>query len=103
MPQSARHWQMREDLSLSGDLQVRNLFREDGFLHIAVVQTDNPAAGAVELVFSEIPFELNRWKVTDAQGVTTEVMLKNIHKDVVFGDDVVFGYHDPKGRKKFNN
>jgi len=94
---------LREDLSLSGDLEVRNVFREEGYLHIAVVQTDNPAAGAVELVFSEIPFDLNRWKVTDAQGLTTEVMLKNIQKDVVFGNDVVFGYLDPKGRRPFNN
>ncbi len=93
---------LREDLSLSGDLMVTKLYKKDGFVSVTLVQKDDPAAGEVELIFSEVPYDLTRWRVTDAQGETTEVLLKNLQKGVAFNDPNLFGYHDPKGRKATN-
>lgn len=94
---------LREDLSLSGELQVTKLYKKDGFVSITVVQKDDPSVGQVELIFSEVPYALSRWRVTDAQGETTEVQLKNLQTGVKFKDNGLFAYRDPKGRKKVND
>jgi outer membrane lipoprotein-sorting protein len=70
---------------------------------ITVVQRDEPAAGEVELIFSEVPYQLVRWRVRDAQGETTEVVLKNVKTGMEFKDVSLFGYKDPKGRKAVND
>lgn len=94
---------LREDLSLSGDLIVTKLFKKDGQVVITVVQKDDTAAGQVELFFTEIPYALSRWRVTDAQGEITEVTLKNFKTGMSFDEqENLFGYHDPKGRKAVN-
>lgn len=94
---------LRDDLSLRGDLQVTRVYKKDGFISIDVVQKDDIAAGDVELIFTEVPYELSRWRVTDAQGETTEVTLKNMETGVKFDDGTLFAYHDPKGRKATND
>ncbi len=94
---------LRKNLSLTGDLKVVKSFTKDGYAYITVVQSDNPAAGQVELEFSQVPYELKRWRITDAQGQITEVTLKNIRTGVTFKDPNLFGYHDPKGRKRVND
>lgn len=92
---------LREDLSLSGDLKVTQLFKKDGQISITVVQSDDTAAGQVELIFTEVPYALSRWKIIDAQNETTEVTLKNFKTDMKL-DNSLFGYRDPKGRKAVN-
>lgn len=93
---------LRDDLSLHGDLVVTKLYKKDGFVSITVVQKDDPSVGQVELIFTEVPYALSRWRVTDAQSETTEVMLKNLETGVTFEDGELFAYHDPKGRKATN-
>lgn len=93
---------LREDLSLAGDLRVTKMFKKDGFVALTVVQKDDPAAGQVELFFSEVPYALSRWRVTDAQGEVTEVVLKNLQTGMKL-DNSLFGYKNPKGRKNVND
>lgn len=93
---------LRKDLRMRGDLNVQQVYKKDGFTNITLVQKDDPAAGHIELVFSDVPYELNRWRVTDPQGAVTEIVLKNLQKDIKL-DNNLFGYRDPKGRKMFNN
>ncbi len=73
------------------------------FVALTVVQADEPQAGKVELFFSEVPYQLARWRVTDPHGETTDVVLKNLQTGVTFKDSSLFGYHDPKGRKSVND
>ncbi len=93
---------LRKDLRLRGDLAVQQVYKKDGMTNITVVQKDDPAAGHIELVFSDVPYQLNRWRVTDPQGAVTEIVLKNLQTDIKLDNDL-FGYRDPKGRKMFNN
>lgn len=93
---------LRKDLRLTGDLAVQQVYKKDGFTYLDIVQANDPLAGHIELVFSDVPYDLNRWRVTDAQGQTTEILLKNLEKDVKL-DNSLFGYRDPKGRKKVND
>lgn len=94
---------LREDLSLKGDLRVTQTSKKDGYVFLNIVQKDDAAAGQVELIFTEIPYQLSRWRVTDAQGETTEVVLKNLQTGVQFKDSGLFAYRDPKGRKSVND
>ncbi len=89
---------LRADLKLSGDLTVQDVYTRDGFSHLTFAQTDDPAAGNVQLVFTEVPFQLRKWVVTDAQGYVTEIELKNMERDMALKSSL-FAYHDPKPRR----
>lgn len=88
---------LREDLKLSGDLTVTDVYTRDGLSHLTFAQTDDPSAGNVQLVFTEIPYQLRKWIVTDAQGQVTEIELKNMERDIPLKSSL-FAYHDPKPR-----
>ncbi len=94
---------LRKNLKMSGDLNVTHMYKKDGVIAISLVQTDDPLSGQVELFFNEVPYALSKWRVTDAQGAITEVVLKNLKTDVEFKQKDLFVYRDPKGRKQFNN
>lgn len=89
---------LRSDLKLSGDLTVNDVYSKDGFSYLTFTQTDDPDAGSVQLVFSEIPYQLRKWIVTDAQGAITEIELKNMERDMDLKDSL-FAYFDPKPRR----
>lgn len=89
---------LRDNLKLSGDLAVQDVYSKDGFSYLTFTQTDDPAAGNVQLVFSEIPYQLRKWRVTDAQGIVTEIELKNMERDMKLKSSL-FAYHDPKPRR----
>lgn len=66
---------VRKNIRLSGDVTVTNVERERGMIRFHLVRTEEPDAGALVLNFSDSPFALRNWNVTDAQGVTTRVSL----------------------------
>ena len=70
---------IREDVSLSGDVTVRDVRRSPQFgeVELDLYQTDDPGAGLLTLVFSEQPMAFKRWTVLDAQGLFTEVTLND--------------------------
>ena len=54
--------------------------KSEGILRVTLDQTAGEAAGRLVLEFTEIPFELRRWLITDANGITTSVLLSNMVK-----------------------
>ena len=77
---------IREDVSLSGEVTVRDVRRSTQFgeVELDLIQTDDPGAGMLTLVFSEQPMAFKRWTVLDAQGLFTEVTLN----DPTYGIDL---------------
>ncbi|MGP1394829.1 MAG: outer membrane lipoprotein carrier protein LolA [Inquilinaceae bacterium] len=65
----------RADIRLGGSVTPTAVRRGGGILEVDVVQTEDPGAGLLTLVFTDDPLELMRWMVVDAQGLTTEVTL----------------------------
>jgi outer membrane lipoprotein-sorting protein len=61
------------DISTSSEVR-------DGLVLITIEQEEGEAAGKIVMEFSQIPFALRRWVVTDATGVTTSVLLTNPQK-----------------------
>ena len=52
----------------------------EGVVRITIIHSGNTAAGELVLEFTESPFELRRWLITDANGITTTVLLSNMFK-----------------------
>lgn len=67
----------RRNIRLSGDVTVTDLQRGDGLILVTLVQSDDPASGQMTLVFNDNPLSLRSWRVLDAQGATTEVLLQD--------------------------
>jgi outer membrane lipoprotein-sorting protein len=65
----------RERIRLSGDVTVMDVRQSSGWVEVDLVQTEDPGAGQLTLVFQESPMRLDRWVVHDGQGITTEVKL----------------------------
>lgn len=86
---------LRKNIKLSGDLVVNELNRSAGLLQVQVSQAADPYAGNIRLGFTENPFQLKKWRVTDAQGGITEVVLNNLNTNVSLDRDL-FYYYDPK-------
>lgn len=91
---------LRRDLRLSGDITVRNIERGPGILEISIVQTKDPGAGILTLVFEDRPLRLRKWRVLDAQGLTTEVALINPQVGIDLPRSL-FSFRDPNfGRRR---
>ena len=52
----------------------------DGVVLITLEKHSGEAAGKIVLEFSDKPFELRRWLITDANGITTSVLLSEPQK-----------------------
>ena len=72
------------DIELHGDVTVTGVERDGGKLRVGLTKTSSPDDGAATLIFTENPFRLVEWSITDQQGVTTDVALK----DVLIGGEV---------------
>lgn len=68
---------LAETISLDGDVRIERVQAKDNVIRVALVQREDPDAGALTLVFTDLPLELRQWTVTDAQGVQTTIALNN--------------------------
>jgi outer membrane lipoprotein-sorting protein len=84
-----------DEVRLSGDVTVTAVDRRASELLVTLVQTDEPAEGAITLAFSEQPLELRRWTVVDPQGNVTHVILENMQTDVDL-DEQLFSFREAR-------
>jgi outer membrane lipoprotein-sorting protein len=86
---------LRKDLSLTKDLTVNKITRENGLLNMILSEKGDENAGAVKLFFTEEPYALQKWQVTDAAGLTTEILLQDMQRDLDLPASL-FAYFKPK-------
>jgi general L-amino acid transport system permease protein len=72
--------------------------RSAGALRITIVQTDDPRAGRLTLVFAERPLQLTNWVVVDGQGATTRVALSEIQNGVAIPAQLFEFREEPTNR-----
>ncbi len=94
---------IRKQVDLSGDIEVTDVDLGPGTVRITVQEKAADQVGAVTLTFSDQPFALRSWEVTDAQGITTRVSLLNpvygrmvSNKLFDYGDLDVYGFRGPR-------
>jgi outer membrane lipoprotein-sorting protein len=86
---------VKKDLKLNSDgASVTSVVHKPGVLEITAVKEKDPRQGKITLIFTEAPFQLKQWLITDAQGQTTTVSLYNPKTDIKF-DDHIFQDRDP--------
>lgn len=90
---------LRDPVTLSGDITITAITRLTGTLEISLIQTGDAAKGNLTLVLEDKPLRLRKWRVVDAQGLTTEVALLNPQFGVNL-DKNLFFYKDPNFNKK---
>jgi outer membrane lipoprotein-sorting protein len=86
---------VRDPVKLLGDVTIVAVERGPGALRVSVVQSKDPRAGRITLVFSERPFQLTNWQITDAQGQLTRVALYEPQVGLTL-DPQLFVFLDPK-------
>lgn len=93
---------LRKNLSLQNDVNVQKITRKNGFVIITISEADDQAAGSVKLFFKEKPYTLKKWQVTDAAGLTTEIILREMQRDINLPSKL-FAYFKPdKDKKQYN-
>jgi len=81
-----------------GAVTVTRVARLPGVVRISAVETEDPAAGEITLVFSDRPFELRQWQVRDAQHQVTTVSLFESRTGLPL-DPKLFKFVDPNMTK----
>jgi outer membrane lipoprotein-sorting protein len=71
---------VREKVELSGGLTVEGVERQPGLLRVSVYDTLRPREGRIILTFTDTgsALALRQWRVIDAQGQTTNVMISSV-------------------------
>ena len=79
---------LRENFSLTdGDLALTNFEQGANTIRVSMVQTKDPLAGELTLVFTDEPTVLRKWSIVDAQGIVTDLTLINARFDFPISDD----------------
>ncbi len=73
---------LRDNVHLSGDITITKLQHFPQKLELSLVETKDPGAGLLTLIFEDHPLLLRQWRVVDAQGHTTGVNLENEQTDI---------------------
>lgn len=95
---------LRPDIRLDGEIKVTDISRSADLLQITLVQRADPEAGALSLGFTQNPFQLKKWRVTDSSGAITEIELFKMESGIRL-DDNLFVYADPSrfgGQTRYN-
>lgn len=85
----------RIDLRDGEEVGIHDATRERGEILLDVTRPGKEDQGRVRLAFIERPVELRRWAVTDAQGLTTVLIMEDLQVNRPIDRDV-FQYRDPK-------
>ena len=94
---------LRKNIRLSGDVTVTGVFQAPGLVEISLTETKDPGKGTLTLVFEDRPFQLRKWRVLDAQGLTTEVALMNPREGMQFESKLFYFIEPSKGDYGRNN
>ncbi|MGB0498950.1 MAG: LolA family protein [Rubricella sp.] len=73
---------LRENVDFANDASVRSVEERSGMLLVTVEDPDAPENGTLELGFSQEPFALREWAVTNGAGETTVVVIDSMERDV---------------------
>ncbi len=76
------------------DLKVTKVSHQPGILNVTVIKASDPGQGRITLVFTQSPFQLRQWQVTDPQGQVTTVSLFDAETGLALDKDL-FYFKDP--------
>ena len=84
---------VKDPISLATSTEILAVEQAAGILRVAFQMPDDPDAGILKLAFTQQPFELKQWTVTDAQGTEVRVTLINAIRGERFDQDLFVVQH----------
>ncbi len=72
---------LKKNVNLAKDANIVDVARDPGSLSVTAREEDGPAQGELTMVFTDPRLELMQWIITDAQGFTTTVALRDLRRD----------------------
>ena len=91
----------REETRFGEDLEVTAFAERNGLIEVTVVQEDDPRGGSLTLILSADPLRLIKWRVTDAQGLVTNVTLHGLETNIRLPRKL-FVFDDPRTKPTQN-
>ena len=91
----------REETRFGEDLEVTAFAERDRLIEVTVVQEDDPRGGSLTLILSTDPLRLIKWRVTDAQGLVTNVALHGLETNIRLPRKL-FVFDDPRTKPTQN-
>lgn len=88
---------LREPISFTDGVTVTRFEHSGNTVRVTVVQTAEPDAGSLTMIFTENPPVLRQWTVVDQQGRVTTVALSQLQYGMAL-DPKLFQYQDPYSR-----
>jgi len=85
---------LRDPVKLKDDITVTKVARFPAKIEVTVIQTNDPGAGSLTMVFEDKPLKLRQWKIIDPRGRSTGVSLQNMSIHAKFSDET-FVYTPP--------
>lgn len=85
---------LRKQIKFDENVQVTAITRQEGMLMVSIVQTSDPGAGTLTLIFEDMPLQLKQWSTTDATGRVSNVSLVNPLTEPKF-DPRLFTFRTP--------
>jgi outer membrane lipoprotein-sorting protein len=73
---------LRPKIRFSGDVAITSVVPQGDTTEITLIRTEEPEEGYITLVFDNDPVRLTEWKVVDANGVQTRVILSEMQSNV---------------------
>ena len=101
---TAASFLVKEQLSLTSDLQVEKSERQDGMLHLTLSQPRKPQEGKVIVRLSENPMTLRGWTIIDNRGNHVNVSLQDVQSGIQLADQLFkFDGPDPGAIRRGGN
>ena len=88
---------LREPISFTDGVIVTRFQHSGNTVQVTVVQSTEPDAGNLTMVFTENPLALRQWTVVDQRGKATTVSLSQVQSGMAL-DPKLFQYQDPYSR-----
>lgn len=82
-------------------LKITDFYKDSGTTEAVLEYAENKDIGPITLIFSNSPFELKQWKITDPQNIQVTVSLYNAEKDVKLVPEL-FKFKQRKSPLNFN-
>ena len=90
---------LRQPISFTEGVVVTRFEHSGNTVQVSVVQSAEPDAGSLTMVFTENPLVLRQWTVVDQQGRVTNVALSEVQYGMTL-DPKLFIYEDPFARNR---
>jgi outer membrane lipoprotein-sorting protein len=90
---------LRQPISFTDGVTVTRFEHSGNTIRVSVVESAEPDAGSLTMVFTENPLTLRQWSVVDRQSKVTNVSLSDVSYGMAL-DPKLFQYQDPYSRKE---